>query len=191
MRVMLLTLFLGLMVHAQAQQPSSMQQSDVAYRQSQYEMAEEGYRTALQKDATNSDAAFNLGNALYRQKKYKESLTYFEVASKNGSPQQRARAHYNQGVVYSRQKDLERSIAAYKATLRLTPDDTQARENLQKALRELKRQQQEQRSQPKPQPARYSQQEAEQRLRQLQEKEKQLQQKLNRQQRGSSMEKDW
>lgn len=191
MKWLFLFLFFVPMTGLRAQQSTSLQQYDLAYRQSHYELAEEGYKAALQKDAANSDAAFNLGNALYRQKKYKESLTYFEVAAKSGTAQQKARAHYNAGVVYSRQKDLEKSIEAYKTALRLTPGDTQARENLQKALRELKQQQQQQRSQPKPQPARYSQQEAEQRLKQLQEKEKQLQQKLKKQEKGGSMERDW
>ena len=49
----------------------------------------------------------------------------------------------------SHQKKIKESIEAYKQTLRLAPEDTEARENLQKALNELKQQQQQQQ---KPEP---------------------------------------
>jgi hypothetical protein len=46
---------------------------------------------------------------------------------------------YNKGVSLSRQKKLEESIQVYKETLRLNSTDEQARQNLQKALNELKK----------------------------------------------------
>ena len=98
---------------------------------------------------------------------------------------------YNQGVAYSRQKSLEESIEAYKAALRINPEDKQARENLQKALLELKKQQQEQQNQKK-QSSNMSRNEAEQKLKHLQEKERQLQERLQNQgQKVNSMPKDW
>jgi tetratricopeptide (TPR) repeat protein len=60
-------------------------------------------------------------------------------------------AHYNNGVIKTKQKDLEGSIEDYKNALRLNPDDLQARENLQKALLELKQKQQQKGGTPQPQ----------------------------------------
>ena len=51
----------------------------------------------------------------------------------------KGKAYYNKGVVLSRSKKLEESIEAYKNALRQNPDDKEARENLQKALLELKK----------------------------------------------------
>jgi Ca-activated chloride channel family protein len=83
---------------------------------------------------------------------------------------------------------LERSIDAYKASLRLNPDDVQARENLQKALLEWK-QQQAQKQQRKPSPSPKS--SVEKDLQRLQDKERQLRQRLQQKQGGKSMENDW
>ena len=42
-------------------------------------------------------------------------------------------------MILSQQKNLEESIEAYKNALRNNPDDKEARENLQKALLELRK----------------------------------------------------
>ena len=44
----------------------------------------------------------------------------------------------NQGVALMKQKKLEESINAWKNALKLDPNDLDARDNLQKALQELK-----------------------------------------------------
>lgn len=162
------------------------------YRTGQYDMAEKFYRKALKDDPASTTAAYNLSNALYRQKRYKESLGILgaiKVAGDNKTLQ--AAVQYNTGVAHTRERDLEASIESYKAALRLTPDDKEARENLQLALRELKKEQQQR--QQKQQRSSMSQSEAERKLQQLQQKEKQIQQRLQRNSpmQGSGMEKDW
>ena len=44
----------------------------------------------------------------------------------------RSNSYYNKGVVLTKQQKLEESIEAYKNALRQNPDNTEARENLQK-----------------------------------------------------------
>ena len=51
----------------------------------------------------------------------------------------KAKSYYNKGAILSSQKKLEESIEAYKNAFRQNPDDKEARENLQKALLELKK----------------------------------------------------
>jgi Ca-activated chloride channel family protein len=101
----------------------------------------------------------------------------------------------------SGQKKLEESIEAYKNALRRNPDDKEARENLQKALLELKKKtpppppppkkenkknQQKQKEQPQ-----MNQKEAEQRLKLLDEKEKEIQQRMQNAKSGAAQQKDW
>jgi tetratricopeptide (TPR) repeat protein len=94
-------------------------------------------------------------------------------------------------VSYSKQKDLPASIDAYKAALRLNPNDKEARENLQKALSEQKKQQEQNRGGGGG--GGISQKEAEDKLRQLKEKERDLQKRLQNagQGKGGEGKRDW
>lgn len=155
------------------------------YRNGDFAMAEAQYRTA-----TSGTAQYNLANALIQQKKYREALQVLTALTTTEKEDLRkAAAYYNAGVVYSRQKDLERSIDAYKASLRLNPTDVQVRENLQKALLEWKQQQAQKQQQRKVSPLPKS--SVEKDLQRLQDKERQLRQRLQQKQGGKSMENDW
>lgn len=162
------------------------------YKNAQFDLAEAEYRMALQKDPTNETAQYNLQLALYRQKKYKDAETSGKtLIGSTTNREMKSKAYYNEGVMYTRQQDLETAIESYKNALRITPDDQQARENLQKALRELKKQQQDKQNQQQSS-ANMSQSQADQKLKQLQEKEKELQEKLQKgNQQGTGMDKDW
>lgn len=165
------------------------------YRQSQFDLAERQYRLALKAEPNNPVAQHNLANALYRQKKYDEANEILaDISNKGKGNYVRSSAYYNAGVISTRQKDLEGSIEAYKNALRLTPDDKEARDNLQKALLELKqRQQQKQKEQQQNQQSQsnMSQKEAERKLNELQEKEKKIQERMQNQQGGTPQPKDW
>lgn len=181
-------------LHVHAQGEAYITKGNEYYRTSQFDLAETQYKAAIAADGANITARHNLANALYKQKKYDEATKVLQAIQKDASEKgQQATAFYNEGVIYSRQKDLEASIEAYKGALRRTPDDQQARENLQKALRELKKQKQDQQSQQsQKKPARMNDKQADQKLKDLQAKEKDLQEKLNKQgQPGNSQAKDW
>ena len=87
-------------------------------------------------------------------------------------------------MVLTGQKKLPESIKAYKDALRLNPADTLAKQNLQRALNELKNQQQQQDNrkdqQPETRSDKLNKQQVAQMLQALQEQEKLLQQKLNK-----------
>jgi tetratricopeptide (TPR) repeat protein len=122
------------------------------------------YRKALELSPKNSTASFNLGNALFRDKKAEEAEKIFGLAAENTEDKVgRADAEYNKGVALTQQKKTAESIEAYKDALRLNPTDSMARENLQRALKELQSQQQNNKKN-------------------NQQKEKKQQQKLNKQQ---------
>jgi Ca-activated chloride channel homolog len=173
-----------------------LSQGNQFYRSGQYDLAEQQYRKALASDPANATAAFNLSNALQKQRKFDEALKLLQPLSeevKDGGLKELI--HYNTGVAHSSLKELEASIEAYKSALRLNPDDTQARENLQKALLELKKQKEQQQNQQRQnqQQPKMNQKEAEQKLKLLQQKEKNIQERLKSQsgQKGSMQGKDW
>jgi Ca-activated chloride channel homolog len=164
------------------------------YKQKQYEEAQKEYRKALEQDSSNTIAQFNLGNSIYRNGKLPEASTVFnDIASKEKNTEMRANAFYNDGVMLTRQQKLEESIEAYKNALRNNPTDKEARENLQKALIELKKRNPPKNENQKKQPkSKMNQKEAEQKLKLLQEKEKEIQQRLQKNSKSAgSLPKDW
>ena len=165
------------------------------YSKDLFDLAEKQYNEALKKDPSNIIAKHNLADALYRQKKYKEAADVLNGIVKDSKENMvKSAAHYNNGVIKTKQKDLEGSIEDYKNALRFNPDDMEARENLQKALLELKqkqKQQQQDQQQNKNPQSNINQKQAEQKLKELEEKEKKIQQRVQNQKGGTPQPEDW
>lgn len=174
------------------------------YKQQQYEPAKAAYDEALAADSSNTTAKFNQANTAYRLAKPNDAIKSFdELAVKYKATDEKAKAFYNKGVVLSNQKRLEESIEAYKAALWQDPNDKEARENLQKALLELKKrtppppkkedQKKKQQNKKQKEQPKMNQKEAEQKLKLLEQKEKELQQRMQQQKSktGGSSQKDW
>lgn len=193
---------------SRAQEPGTdpdVQKGNTLYKQQQYKEAETAYTEALQKTSSNTTAKFNRTNAMYRQAKNADAIKELnDLAFKTNDNELKSKAYYNKGVILSGEKKLEESIEAYKDALRKNPNDQQARENLQKALLELKKkepapnkqnkQQQQQKQQQKQQPQpRMNQKEAQQRLKLLEQKEKSVQERLQkeRSKTGGGQPQDW
>ena len=192
MKGIILPIFICLALVAVAQSLNAyIKLGNQHYIQAQYDLAEAQYRLALQEDPSSKEAIFNLANALHQQKKYDQAnqlLDQLQSVAKDSAT--KSMSAYNQGVAHTKQKNLLESIEKYKQALRMVPNDQQARENLQKALRELKQRQggggqQNQKSN-------MDQDEADQKLKLLQQKEKQIQQRVRKNsQGGGSQSKDW
>lgn len=177
------------------------------YQSTNYAGAEELYNKVEATDKHALVALYNKANALYKQNKKEEALQLYNqlIADANIKPELLAKVHYNKGVIFSGSQKLPQSIEAYKQALRLDPADTKARENLQKALLELKKQQpppqkknedkkKQQQQQQQQQPSKQQQKQAQQQLELLRQKEKQIQQRLQNQKskEGSGgVQKDW
>lgn len=173
------------------------------YREQKYEPAAAAYDEALAKDPENKTARFNRASVTYRLSKFSEAIKSFEeLTAKNSSSDEKAKAYYNKGVILSGQKRLEESIDAYKNALRQDPNDKAARENLQKALLELKKrtppppkkenEKKKKQEQNKKQQPKMNQKDAEQKLKLLQQKEKDLQQKMQKQKsKSTGSPRDW
>ena len=187
-----------------------------AYKENNLPAAESAYREVLKKDENNDVANYNLGNVLYKKEDAEEAAKYFDEAIKNTNDNQlKQKAFYNKGVAYQKAKKLPECIVAYKNALMLNPNDEDARQNLERALKQQQQQQQQnkkdnqdkkqqpkdqkknneqQNNEPKPQPSKISKQDAEEKLKSLLEKEKELQEKLHKLKGAAdpnSPEKDW
>ena len=178
-----------------------IQSGNEFYKKQQYEQAAAQYNKVIATDSSNTTALFNLGNSLYKKNSRNEAIkTYTDLAAKTKEVPIRSDSYYNKGVVLGKQQKLEESIEEYKNALRQNPDNTEARENLQKALQELKKrtpppkkeQEKKKKQQQQPQ-SKMSQKEAEQRLKLLEQKEKEVQQRLQKEKSktGGSQVKDW
>ncbi|MDR0715001.1 MAG: tetratricopeptide repeat protein [Bacteroidales bacterium] len=121
-----------------------MREGNKLYDEKKHVEAETAYRKALDINNGASNAAFNLGDALYRQEKYDEAVKQFETASANmKTKEDKAKAYHNLGNSYFRQQKFGESIDAYKNALRNNPNDMETKTNLSCALRMLQQQQNE------------------------------------------------
>ena len=209
---------------------SSQAQSDNAlirsgnryYKQKQIDQSQKQYQEAVKKAPDNPTANYNLGNAQFRKNNFDEAAKSYDASVEHSADNEgKERGLYNKGVAMVKQKKLQESIEAWKKALKLNASDEDARENLQKALMELKQQQAQQQKdqkdqkdkkdkkdqkdqkdekkdqqpqqQPKPQPSRLNKQQVEQLLKALQQKENDIQDKMNQNKAKSTTqpEKDW
>ncbi|MDX9747477.1 MAG: tetratricopeptide repeat protein [Paludibacter sp.] len=184
------------------------------YKAQKFTEAEIEYRKGLQKNKQSFDAVYNLGNALFRQKKYKEALELYQAAApiEQESKLKRAAAFHNAGNALLLEKKVKESIEAYKQALRLNPSDDDTRYNLAFAQYLLKNQQEpppQQQPQQQPQDQKQDQQQdqqqqpqqndqmskeqAEQILQALMQEEKETMEKAKKQPKATrkGTEKDW
>lgn len=184
----------------------AIQAGNDLYKQQKFDEAATEYEKALKVDPANATAKFNRANALAKQNKSDEAVKSFtQIAGDAKEAGLKAKSYYNKGAVLSQQKKLEESIDAYKNALRQDPNDKEARENLQKAMLELKKKtpppkkqddqqkKKNEQQQKKQQQSKLSPKEAEQRLKLLEQKEKEAQQRLQKlkSKSGGSQTKDW
>jgi Ca-activated chloride channel family protein len=185
------------------------------YKKKQLDQSQQQYEEAVRKAPGNATAHYNLGNAQFRKNNYADAANSYGNSVENSTDNKamQEKGLYNQGVALIKQKKLQESIEAWKKALRLNANDEDARENLQKALMQLKQQQQQEKKkdekkeekkeekkdqqqepqQPKPQPSRLNKQQVEQYLKTLEQKEKEIKDKMNQSKvkAPNQPEKDW
>lgn len=210
--------FMGLSISSFSQNAkSAIIKGNKAYKENNYDAAETEYRDALKNSDTNVTADYNLGNVFYKKDNTDEAVKSYDNAIANSNDNSlKQKAFYNKGVAYQKAKKLPECITAYKNSLILDPNDEDARQNLQRALKEQEKQQQQNQKQnknqqkqqpkdqpkndqkknqePQPMPSKISKQDAEEKLKSLLENERQLQDKLHKIKGAPALdspEKDW
>jgi Ca-activated chloride channel homolog len=131
------------------------------YRSGKYDNALKEFEAALQKNSTDPRLHFNAGTAAYRNQRFEQAAKHFDQTLSAPDLKLQQQAYYNLGnTLYhlgeqnpdaaKKSEAWEQSIKRYESSLKLNPDDADARFNcdfVKKKLEELKQQQQQQQKQ--------------------------------------------
>ena len=102
------------------------------FEKQDFEKAEVEYRKASDKRAESFEAAFNMADALYKQKKYEEALSQFTALAKKETDKERlGEIYHNIGNTLLAMQKTDESIEAYKESLRNRPASEPTKYNLE------------------------------------------------------------
>jgi Ca-activated chloride channel family protein len=129
-----------------------IRQGNKQYEKNNFPDSEVSYRKAIDKNKQSSEAVFNAGDALYKQKKYDDAGRQFiENTNMNDDRIKKSAGIYNLGNSLLMANKVQESIDAYKNSLKLYPYNKEAKYNLAYAQDLLKQQQEQQQKQQKDQ----------------------------------------
>ncbi len=121
-----------------------LKKADSAYERGTYSTAEENYRKANEK-SQNTNATYNLGNAIFKQDRLEEAVEKYQSAAEmTNDPQLKSNAFHNLGNAHYGLQQFDKSVEAYKNALRVNSKDLETKKNLAMAQRQLRIQQQQQ-----------------------------------------------
>jgi Ca-activated chloride channel family protein len=122
-----------------------------AYQKGDYETAKNGFESA-QKDNPTNELNQALGSSYFKLKQYDEAINIFrELTQSATTANEKFEASYNLGNSYLQKKALELAINSYEEALKLKPEDTATKFNLEYAKNLLKEQKNKS-EEPKPEP---------------------------------------
>ena len=154
----------------------NVKEGNKQYVAQKFTEAQKFYEQGIADNSDSYSANFNLGNSLFRQKKYKEALEqYQKAATLTKEKKEIASAFHNVGNALMEEKSYEKSVEAYKNSLKANPKDDDTRYNLAVAQYLMKKQQEQQKQQ-------QQQQKQEQQQQQKQEQKQQQQPKMQQEQ---------
>ena len=137
----------GISLYSQSEKKLIREGNDL-FEDENYSEAEIEYRKSLTEKPGYYKGTFNLGDAMYKQENFEESGKLFnEVAEISNDKNIKASAYYNLGNTFLSDNKLKESIEAYKKSLRLNPNDVDAKYNLEYAHKMLNEQQQQEQNQ--------------------------------------------
>lgn len=177
-----------------------IQSGNKLYKSGEYEKASEEF---LKASENNPDfiPEYNRATALFRLKKSEEAIASLNKAREKAKlNSDLSDIYYNQGVIYQINENLPECIEAYKKSLIMNPNNEDARQNLQKALRKQKeKDQQNKKQEKKDKPenkkssSKLTREDAENKLKALQQQEKNIRDKMKKvdSEQGASPVKDW
>jgi tetratricopeptide (TPR) repeat protein len=117
-----------------------------AFAKTEYADAQIAYEQAVAAQPARAQTLYNLGNTQFRQAAQEMAQTTLSEAAQaaqtnNGDILLAAEAFYNLGNSRFAAADYAGAVEAYKETLRRTPDDMDAKVNLELALRQMENEQ--------------------------------------------------
>lgn len=161
----------------------NVKEGNKQYVAQKFTEAQKFYEQGIADNSESYSANFNLGNSLFRQKKYKEALEqYQKAATLTKEKKEIASAFHNVGNALMEEKNYEKSVEAYKNSLKANPKDDDTRYNLAVAQYLMKKQQEQQKQQQQQKQKQQQQQKQEQQQQQKQEQKQQQQPKMQQEQ---------
>jgi Ca-activated chloride channel family protein len=132
------------------------------YKAGQYEQALQEYERLLKRKSDDPRLHFNAGAAAYRDQQFEEAAKQFNATLASPDLKLQGLAYYNEGnALYhlgernpdpkKRTESWEKALTDYQSTVKLNPQDADAKFNyefVKRKLEELKQQQQQQKNQP-------------------------------------------
>ena len=101
------------------------------YKEEKIDEALSKWRDAQIKSPEKKELHYNIGNALHKQKEYHDSLGEYEKSTDAKNTELRAKTYYNIGNTHYRMGKLPEAIEDYKRCLEVTPDDEDAKYNIE------------------------------------------------------------
>lgn len=121
---------------------ATLEQAMEAFRAGQFDNAASSYERALELEPTNTEAMFYKALSVFKKGQFEEAAKQFiDLAARKPSTDIFAASLNNAGLAFASAKKLPEAINAFKQALKAAPDDPEIRQNLQKALLDLKAQQ--------------------------------------------------
>lgn len=117
------------------------------FAREQYDEALNNYTAAKQEDPTLAEPYYNAGNALYHQGNLESATEELQQSLRAEAEALVQNSFYNLGNTYFQGQQWQEAIDAYVQALLISPDDQQAKINLELALQNRDQQQQQQQQQ--------------------------------------------
>lgn len=151
--------FLGLIaVKAQESLNTLIFRGNRSFDKQKYGEATSTFSEAVKKNEKDFGAHYNLGNSLYKIKKYDEAIAEYQKAQKNtNNKDEKAASYYNEGNAHLQNGDGEKAVNAYKNALKYDPDNEAILKNLQIAKKKQKQKDNKQNQQNQQQNQQYNQ----------------------------------
>ena len=187
--------FLGIMLlsvfgFSQSKAKSYIIEGNEYYQKGKFDNAEYAYKKAAIEDPTSVKANYNLGNALFQQKRFKESITHYkrsaEISQTNND---KHLAYHNLGNAFMQEKDYQNAVDNYKLALKNDPKDDATRYNYALAKKMLEKEQEKQKD-PKNKDNKQDQNQQNKNDQKNQQQNKQNQQNQNNQQQKQNQSQD-
>ena len=133
-------IFLGLVtVKAQESLNTLIFRGNRSFDKQKYGEAISTFSEAVKKNEKDFGAHYNLGNSLYKIKKYDEAIAEYQKAQKNtNNKDEKAASYYNEGNAHLQNGDGEKAVNAYKNAFKFDPDNEAILKNLQIAKKKQK-----------------------------------------------------
>lgn len=132
-------LLISVSIFAQQKKDFALPDGNEQFEKKQYAEAEANFRVSKSDNPKKAIAAYNLGNAIYKQNQAGEAkFAYAKAVESAKTKNEKHYAYHNLGNAYMKEKAYDKAVDAYKNALRNNPADEQARYNYALAKKMLK-----------------------------------------------------